>query len=282
MESTHYGFYNYQADYCQAHLENAQHASQPETGQTSGASTANTRVDLQFLAGLEKYAQGVPLEDCSATLNFKDCVTDYGELTREGRALCGVLSSGEQKRVKRALASRRECYYGPSKAVQKRILAALKRYEQGIPLEMCSREYWINLNRYITDDGYLQPGRGQSLFNSLSGDDKNLLIDALRSTRAAQRNRAREPFLASLENYARGVSLEECSRHISISRYMTDDGHLQPGEGESLYGSLRKNNKDRVDKALTTRREMRREVRGSHLMYLQRREVGDHHSTYRG
>ncbi|MEJ2042823.1 MAG: hypothetical protein P8X74_08735 [Reinekea sp.] len=208
--NNNYGLYNYNIDhyYSQASQENAQYASQPEAGQTSGvsasASMANERVKVQFLAGLERYAQGVPLNECSTTLEFGCLVTNSGRLTREGHALYrSNLSRDEQQRVDLALHSRR-------------------------------------INQFTSSA------------------------------------RVEEGFLASLENYVRGVSAMDCSRDIPINRYITDDGHLQPGPGESLYNSLSSDDRERVDQALTVRRE----VIGNRSAYVQRREVGGNHSPY--
>ncbi|MEJ2042826.1 MAG: hypothetical protein P8X89_06090 [Reinekea sp.] len=241
MERTHNSFNNYHTDYySQVHQENAQYAS--EAGQTSGASTANAQVGEQFLSGLSKYAWDVPLKDCSATLDFEVYVTEDGKLTGEGRALCNNLSPREQQKVNRALLLRSEMHNMPQGTKVARFLEGLDLYAQsGLSLKRCSRQASINLDRYITDDGYLQPGRGESLYNSLNLGQRIEVDYALHFIGERQRHKAQRPFLASLDNYARGVPIMECSGDIPISRYVTDDGHLQPGRGESLYDILSDN-----------------------------------------
>ncbi|MEJ2066067.1 MAG: hypothetical protein P8X74_22780 [Reinekea sp.] len=184
MERTHYSFHNNTNYYNEAH-ENVQHASQPGIGQTSGASTSNEQVKVQFLAGFESYAQGVPLQDCSATLNFQNYATDYGKLTREGAALYSDLPPNEQQRVDQALYSRSENYHMPkaSRGTQASFLVALKEYAQGASLKRCSEGAGINLKHYVTDDGYLKPGRGEVLYNSIVDSDEKAWVDQALDTR---------------------------------------------------------------------------------------------------
>ncbi|MEJ2046109.1 MAG: hypothetical protein P8X74_19800 [Reinekea sp.] len=282
--NNNYSFHNYHTDYYnQTPQENTQHAAQPEVGQTSGASTASEQVKVQFLAGLENYAQGALLEDCSTTLNFRHYVTNHGRLTREGRALYRNLPPDQQQWADQALNSRRNDYVNRStnnEPVELRFLAALDRHEQGVPLRENSET--INFSRFIDRDGQLTSS-GQAVYRRLPWGAQQHVNQALQRARVRSEerltnhnNRVEERFLASLDNYARGLSMEECSRHISIDRYVTDDGHLQPRRGESLYNRLSDDDKYRVDQALTARRE----VRGNRSTYLQQREVAGNHPTY--
>ncbi|MEJ2042825.1 MAG: hypothetical protein P8X89_06085 [Reinekea sp.] len=277
MERTHNSFHNYSANYySQAHQENAQYASQPGVGQTSGASAANMRVGEQFLAGLNKYAQDAPLKDCSATLDFEVYVTDDGKLTGEGQALCNNLPPGEQWQVNRALQLRGDMYYMPQEVKVGRFLAGLELCERGgLMLEQSSQEASINLNRYITDDGNLQPGQGEALYNSLSMEDQITVDLALRFIGERQLHMDRIPFMASLENYARGAPITACSGDVPFSRYVTDDGYLED-RGESLYDILSDNEADRLDAALLARRK----VSANRSAYVQQREVGGYQPTY--
>ncbi|MEJ2042827.1 MAG: hypothetical protein P8X89_06095, partial [Reinekea sp.] len=249
MERTHNSFNIYHTDdyYSQVHQENAQYAS--EAGQTSagvsagGASTpkSNYWVREQLLLGFGNYEQGFPLEDCSTTLDFKDYLTNDGKLTGEGRTLYdNYLLPEERARFNLAMSTRR--HYMPSEAKLTRIMQGLEMYAgSGLSLEQCSRHTSSGLGTYITEDGSLQPGRGEFLYNSLRPEDRQRVDQALHYIGVSQLYTDQDPFLESLDNYAKGVPIMECSGDIPISRYVTDDGHLQPGRGESLYDILSDN-----------------------------------------
>jgi hypothetical protein len=216
-------------------------------------------VEERFLAGLDKYAQGSPLEYCSATLKFSVYVTNSGYLHKDGEDLCARLSQRDQERVNLALFSRREFYSNRMEdkaTVEERFLAGLDNYAQGVPLVNCSET--IKFKDYVTDQGILLKG-GAGLFKKLLPRDQERVNDALLSRRQFYLNRVMETasveerFLANLDNYAQGVSLGNCSATLRFSLYASDDGKLPP-DGQSLYKRLSPEDQNRVEQALATRR----------------------------
>ncbi|MEJ2046111.1 MAG: hypothetical protein P8X89_22875 [Reinekea sp.] len=299
-----YSYHNYNAEYYnQAHQENAQYGFQPEAGQTSGVSTGASTASEQnseFLAGFERYAQGAPLEDCSTTLNFRRYVTNHGRLTREGRALRSNLSQDEQRYVDQALTTRENIYNDKSKSedtieflcgglslssgglvksgrsknresVEVSFVKGLEKYAWGSPAKDCSET--IDFSRYATNSGSLT-GAGNNLRSRMSVDGQQQVDHALR-TRQRNESLAPERFLAGLNLYASGESMEMCSMNVSFDRYVTNDGHLQP-EGKALYERLSPEDKDRVDDALIARRMMT----ANRSTNLRQREVGANYPTY--
>ncbi|MEJ2044388.1 MAG: hypothetical protein P8X89_14040 [Reinekea sp.] len=213
-------------------------------------------VKEHFLAGLDHYAQGVPLKGCSANVKFKTYVTDTGRLTKAGVDLCSSLPSEDWDRVNQALCSRRQLASGP---VAIRFLAGLDNYARGVNLVDCSAI--LIFKAYVTDDGRLSK-RGQKLRTDLSPEDRARLDQALfcrreiYSRRVMGKDPVAERFLAGLDNYARGVCLSQCSTDIIFYHYVTDDGRLRPERGQRLYNKLGPDDKVRVNQALTARRRI--------------------------
>ncbi|MEJ2044387.1 MAG: DUF4573 domain-containing protein [Reinekea sp.] len=219
-------------------------------------------VKARFLEGLDNYAQGVQLDECSATLPFKNYVSDTGRLTKVGREMRDGLSSEDQVRVNRALHSRSYIYRERKAAngpVEERFLAGLDKYAQGFKLANCSAT--LIFATYVTDDGHLQRS-GINLRDSLTQKDQDRLNQALLarreifSKRAMEHCSVEERFLAGLDNYERGVPIRECSKDIHYYHYVTDDGRLQSVRGQPLYNKLSQDDKVRVNRALTIRRRM--------------------------
>ncbi|MEJ2046271.1 MAG: hypothetical protein P8X89_23690, partial [Reinekea sp.] len=220
-------------------------------------------VKERFLAGLDNYAQGVALKDCSATLPFRKYAADNGRLRAAGIDVYSGLSSREQERVNEALLSRREFYLKramDNPPVEERFLAGLKNYARGVRLADCSAT--LQFHRYVTNNGLLLTP-GEALYKSLPAEDQAQVNEALlcrseRNSKQAKKNTKDMPpieerFLASLDNYAQGLSLNECSEDIQLRTYLTDDGRFRLSRGQPLYNRLSRDDKERVDKALTAR-----------------------------
>ncbi|MEJ2064228.1 MAG: hypothetical protein P8X74_13270 [Reinekea sp.] len=208
-------------------------------------------VAKRFLAGLDNYAQGVPLRYCSATLSYSSYIADDGHLQKQGKEMYAGLSAEDQGRVNQAILSRCQAHYewlAEDDTVAKRFLAGLDKYAQGVPLKYCSET--LPYRNYASDDGHLQK-QGKELYECLSKEDQAWVNQALLS-RNKERSTLTKRFLASLDDYARGVSIRECSKGIQLNQCVTHDGFLQP-RGESIYDSLSKEDKMRVDRALTAR-----------------------------
>jgi hypothetical protein len=240
----------------------------PESSNPQPAAPARRRrglppVKKRFLAGLEAFARGDLLKDCSATLPFKKYVTDRGFLLPAGEDLRKSLSSGEQERVNQALLSRSEFYLKKAMdnaPVEERFLAGLENYARGDRLADCSAT--LQYRQYVTHNGLLHPA-GEILRNSMSAENQARVNEALlcRSDMYSKEEKKNtknttpieERFLASLDNYAQGLKLGECGEDIPLRSYLTDDGRLQLQRGLPLYNKLSRNDKERVDKALTAR-----------------------------
>ncbi|MEJ2044618.1 MAG: hypothetical protein P8X74_15580 [Reinekea sp.] len=213
----------------------------------------------RFMAGIDKYAQGVPLKDCSETIPFRNYVSDSGQLHKRGREVYAGLSSDNQDRVNQALLSRQKNCGERSVSkgtVEGRFLAGLDKYAQGVPLKECSET--LQFANYVADNGSLHQ-MGQALYDSMSPEDQARVNRALISRSSlhcswlADNDTIQERFLAVLDDYARGLSIAKCSKYIHLNQYVTDDGHVQTKKGQSLYNRLSKDDKTRVDQALAKR-----------------------------
>ncbi|MEJ2044379.1 MAG: hypothetical protein P8X89_13995 [Reinekea sp.] len=213
----------------------------------------------RFLAGLKNYAQGVKLKECSATLKFTSYVSDDGRLHEMGREVRAGLPPEDQERVDQALLSRSDIYWARmmvNTTVEERFLEGLAKYAQGGKLKECSAT--LPFKSYVSDEGHLQKS-GRNLRATLSPADQARVDQALRSRNEIYRERLSltiKRFLASLDNYERGVLLSKCAKDIRLCRYVTNDGHLQAEQGQPLYNKLSRDDKARVDQALTARRRM--------------------------
>ncbi|MEJ2041985.1 MAG: hypothetical protein P8X74_13310 [Reinekea sp.] len=217
-------------------------------------------VQKHFLAGLNNYAWGVPLTECSASLQFKHYVTADGRLLDWGKDLYAGLSQRDQNRVNQALISRNEISSElpvEDDGTEERFLAGLDRYAQGFPLNDCSAT--LDFESYVSDEGKLQP-LGRRLRDSLPQEDQTRLNRALSSRRqmylrqSMKNTPAEARFLASLDRYAAGMPIAKCGEDIYLRSYLTADYSLTP-QGQTLYNNLSQDDKDRVNWALTARRE---------------------------
>ncbi|MEJ2046468.1 MAG: hypothetical protein P8X74_24065, partial [Reinekea sp.] len=212
-------------------------------------------VKEQFLASLEKYAQGDTLEGCSATIYFSLYVTDSGNLRERGKTLYDKLEQKEKDQVDQALADRKVFYsHRPysDNSTRTRIMEGLEAYVSGAPLKNCSET--INFPKYLTDDGKLA-SKGEALYNGLEQEDKDRIDQALEARKLSRPfNTYVKSFMESLEAYANGTSLRRCSATIPLTAYVSARGHLY-GPGIDLYNRLGEQDKNRVTDALNARRE---------------------------
>jgi hypothetical protein len=218
--------------------------------------TANTKE--RFLDGLELYAQGARLKDCSDTLAFRSYVTADGFLHRQGLNLRNSMLPMDQERVDRALLARREFYSDWSadhETVSERFIAGLELYAQGARLKDCSDT--IEYRNYACDDGTLQRA-GHGLYDTLPREFQEEIDNALASRKQiyeaglAAKGTNKERFLASLDNYAKGMPLKDCSSNMQLSKYLGDNAHIQP-QGRALYRRLTSEERNRVDQAVADR-----------------------------
>ncbi|MEJ2045519.1 MAG: hypothetical protein P8X89_19835 [Reinekea sp.] len=209
-----------------------------------------------FLAGLDNYAQGCPLKDCSETLHFFQYVTDAGERKADGDSLYTRLEQKDKDRFDQAIADRKACKGGPK--VRTSFMEGLNAYANGAPLKDCSET--ILYDTYVSSKGYLHK-RGVKLYNKLAQGDKDRIDDALRARKrfnvertATTDDSPMDAFLGGLEAYASGALLKDCSANNKYFQYATNDGRLAP-MGERLYKMLVGEGKALVDGALAARRK---------------------------
>ncbi|MEJ2044378.1 MAG: hypothetical protein P8X74_16910 [Reinekea sp.] len=216
----------------------------------------------RFLAGLDNYAQGVQLKDCSATLRFSNYIDRNGHLVDRGISLYDQLTPAEKTRLNQAIIARQGVKLdriADEETVAERFLAGLDRYAQGAKLVDCSAT--LLYSNYASDEGYLHKA-GRNLRFGLLPEDQERVDQALLSRRniynqwLATDRTVSKRFLASLNDYARGVPVSRCAKNIRLNLYVTDDGHLQEGRGQSLYNKLSQDDKVRVNQALTARKEV--------------------------
>ncbi|MEJ2044707.1 MAG: hypothetical protein P8X74_06660 [Reinekea sp.] len=160
-------------------------------------------VKERFLAGLNSYAEGVKLIDCSATIAIKNYVTTEGALSQRGHQLYLSLPPEEQKRVDQALTARARIFtQGAAKDVDK-FMAALKPYANGLTLQACGK--WSGLkskaSMYLTSEGGLTP-KGNRLIENLQPDQLNEVWNAI-----GERQRCMESNPLVLESLWQGLEM---------------------------------------------------------------------------
>ncbi|MEJ2046458.1 MAG: hypothetical protein P8X89_24665, partial [Reinekea sp.] len=221
----------------------------------------------RFLEGLEAFARGLDLKDCTSSIRFTNYIKSDGTMTDRGRALYNQFTDEEKTLLGQAIIARQEFVKDP---VEARFLAGLDKYEQGARLMDCSET--IQYKHYVTDNGGLLK-RGKELRSRLSAEDRERLDQALLSRRICPSKRAEgralfeERFLASLDNYANGLKMSKCGEGIALSKYVTDDGNLHAG-GEALRARLSPEDQNRVDRALAARRRKAAEEISGDLPYF--------------
>jgi hypothetical protein len=213
----------------------------------------------KFLAGLDNYAQGLPLANCSATLSFRSYIADDGHLHKAGQELYDRLLPVDQDRVKRAIVSRCQIVYdrlADKDTVAERFLAGLDKYAQGLRLVDCSET--LQFGNYVTSDGYLNKA-GKNLRATLSQEDQRRLDQALTDRgRIFTQNAASDvdTFMAALKPYANGLTLKTCGNLSGLmgkaNAYLTPEGGLT-SKGERLIENLQPDQCNEVWDAIAKR-----------------------------
>ncbi|MEJ2044664.1 MAG: hypothetical protein P8X74_13480 [Reinekea sp.] len=207
-------------------------------------------VKEQFLAGLDKYAQGYTLKACSATIDFFSYITRDGRLQLEGRALYSKLDQKDKDRVDQAIEDRK-VFNSLRPTTRTHILAGLEAYASGALLKDCSAS--LSFSTYFSNNGHLLT-KGESLYNKLNQEDKDRVDQALKS-RKENCDKVRTSFLEGLDAYANGAPLKDCSATLSFDTYVSSKGYLHDS-GKALYDRLEQGDKDRIMDALRARREI--------------------------
>jgi hypothetical protein len=273
-------------NYYQIHQQGDQYAFPPEAGQTDQSIAleagshndipaelsnpqirrrgASAQVKEGFLAGLEKYAQGYQLKECSENVSFKAYITDKGNLHKSGKSLYDNLKPEERDRVNQAISSRREFYAEQSTKMNRvsteaRFLSGLENYESGKSLRQCAKD--IAFRNYVTSEGDLQFPRGIELYRR-SGPNVQERIDQALATRkaiaAATRDRDIHHFMEALVPYSNGLDLKTCGKQSGLEnkaeRYLTPEGGLTD-RGELLIENLLPEQQNYVLSMLKQRRQ---------------------------
>jgi hypothetical protein len=183
----------------------------------------------RFMEGIEAYASGAPLKDCSATLRFAHYVTSDGHLLARGIGLCEKLNQEELTLVNRALEARRKCYDESTRHDKSTTNAAYKHLAGG--------ESTARVNEVLAV-------RRRIAAERISGDVSH--------------------FLAALEPYGNGFDLKECGkqsglkrkadRYQKVERYLTPEGGLT-AKGELLIENLQPDQLNKVLEAIEKRQQ---------------------------
>ncbi|MEJ2042023.1 MAG: hypothetical protein P8X89_01975 [Reinekea sp.] len=122
----------------------------------AGRLASNFKAVKGFLGGLEAYASGAQLKDCSAIIRFSTYVTAKGFLREQGRTLRESLSPRDKDRVDQALAARKRIQaelIATNDTAMDGFLGGLETYASGAQLQDCSAT--IKFSNYVTTDGHL-------------------------------------------------------------------------------------------------------------------------------
>ncbi|MEJ2041979.1 MAG: hypothetical protein P8X74_13280 [Reinekea sp.] len=214
-------------------------------------------VKKRFLAGLDKYAQGVQLKDCSSSLNFSTYIRKDGRMLKNGLTLNTKLTAAEKALLDQAVASRKERLLD-NRSIKDHFLAGLDRYAQGAKLKDCSAT--IQFRFYVSTDGRLhQPGR--YLRATLSSQDQARLDQALidRGRIITQHTSADvDQFRTTLKPYGEGLNLLQCGDQSGLKNkvfmYLTPKGGLTY-KGKRLIENLQPDQQIDVWYAIEKRRQ---------------------------
>ncbi|MEJ2065841.1 MAG: hypothetical protein P8X74_21610 [Reinekea sp.] len=228
----------------------------------AGRSVANIRVMEGFLGGLEAYASGASLKNCSATINFSTYVTTTGSLREQGRTLRESLPQRDKDRVDRALAARKRIkveLVAYNDTAMDGFLGGLDAYASGAQLKDCSAT--IKFSQYVTTDGRLLT-EGERMYKKLKGGPGEAQVNealAARRRFAAQRISGDLPsFLAVLAPYSIGLDLQACREALDVEAkgemYLTPKGGLT-SKGELLIENLQPDQRYDVWYAIGKRRQ---------------------------
>ncbi|MEJ2041981.1 MAG: hypothetical protein P8X89_01755 [Reinekea sp.] len=217
-------------------------------------SAPNSPAEGRFLAGLDKYAQGVSLKECSSTLPYKCYVTDNGFLRPPGEALRKNLLEKDQDRLDKALLSRRALSMANVR-VAERFLAGLDNYAKGVKLNQCSPTL-AGFGLYASNNGTLYL-RGLNLRATLSPEDQARVDEALTARRRIIA-RVVDQFIATLEPYGNGLTLQQCGESSGLQKdvfkYFTQEGGLTL-RGDRLIENLQPDQQADVWSAIEKRRQ---------------------------
>ncbi|MEJ2066054.1 MAG: hypothetical protein P8X74_22715, partial [Reinekea sp.] len=203
------------------------------------------KVKTSFLEGLEAYANGAALKDCSKTIHFDNLVTTSGQLHERGKRLFKRLEQGDKDRVHDALSRRNKIHIermATNDTPMDDFLGGLETYASGAPLKDCSTTN--RLYPYATNDGRLRRA-GERLSRRLEGGEGMALVNnalTTRKTKAAEKISGDLPnFLKALEPYSNGLDLQTCGEQSGLKKkakkYLTPEGGLTV-KGELLIQNL--------------------------------------------
>jgi hypothetical protein len=230
-------------------------------GALLGQLTDKETVKERFMAGLNNYARGAKLVDCSATLSFNFYVSSDGRLHKSGKELYSGLPPEEKELVNQALTSRKifheQCTAAYS-TIKERFLAGLDKYAQGARLMECSTA--ILFRHYASEDGRLHKP-GQELRAGMSPKDQDRVDQALANRKMiiAQRTSVDVgKFMDTLKPYADGLPLPACGKQSGLKRkvhtYLTQEGGLTP-KGDRLIENLQPDQRNEVCNAIKKRQQ---------------------------
>ncbi|MEJ2065592.1 MAG: hypothetical protein P8X74_20330 [Reinekea sp.] len=215
-----------------------------------------------FMAGLENYAQGARLIDCSETIVFRRYVSDDGRLHKDGKKLLSRLSPEDQEQFNQALLSRSDFYLKrtiENVPVDERFLTSLDNYARGLKLSECGGG--PHFRNYVTYDGKLQKD-GRGLYSKMTPQEQDRVDQALATRRrmaAARISGDLLHFLNVLEPYSRGLELHLCrlmsGLQIKAEKYLTPEGGLT-AKGELLIENLPLNKQLEVKDKVEQRRQL--------------------------
>jgi hypothetical protein len=137
-------------------------------------------VTERFLEGLNHYAQGAKLKECSATLPFRSYVSDDGRLQKPGLDVYAGLPPEGQERVNKALTARRELIAQRTSEEVDKFMATLEPYANGLSLLKCGNLSGLKwkATEYLTRKGGLRT-KGELLVDKLRPDQRNKVFDAI-------------------------------------------------------------------------------------------------------
>jgi hypothetical protein len=214
--------------------------SNPQPAVRKRKRRSSAEINEHFLAGLDKYAQGYELKECSATISLYTYVTEKGYLRGPGDTLRESLTQRDKDRVDQALRSRREVLATNVTSIDC-FLRGLDTYASGAPLKHCSAT--ITYSNFVTTDGHLLK-EGKAVYKKLTEGDKVLVNRALAARRriaAKQISGDIHHFMGALEPYGNGLELQKCAEQSGlkkkVERYLTPEGGLT-AKGELLIENL--------------------------------------------
>ena len=228
---------------------------------------ASSELQQKFLAGLEPYAAGKRMKECtheSGLTDFHRYFLDAGGLQKRGQALYAKLPPEQQAKMDQAIERRKIAVM--AKAMEtasplEKFLAGLEPYAAGKMLKDCESESGLgNFHSYFLDAGGLKE-KSQMLYAKLPPEQQAKVDQAIEARKMALVAKAMdtespvEKFLAGLEPYAAGKTLAECESKSSLAAfqtYLSAAGGLQ-ANGQALYKKLLPKQQAEVDAARLSR-----------------------------